>query len=440
MDVRMVKWPSEEHNALIEAFLSRPAFDEEAELAAAAIIADVRRDGDAAVAKYARQFDDVSLTPDQFAVPWQDLVAARETVDGACREAVREAHRRVMAFARSSMRDDWRMSSPRGGMLGEQFKPLDRVGIYVPGGQAPLASTVLMTVPFAKAAGVAEVAVCTPCDEDGRVHPAVLHALEVCGVTEVYRIGGVQAIAMMAYGTPTCRKVQKIVGPGGTYVTAAKRLVYGHVALDLVAGPSEVAVLADDTANPRFVAADLLSQLEHGTGHEKALLVTPSVKLAREVQAEVAVQVKTLARRLAIEPAIPNGLLLIVVNHLDDGMALCNRFAPEHLEIMVREPRNWLRKVVNAGAVFVGSWSPEAAGDYVAGPSHVLPTGGAATMFSGLTTEDFRKRSSFVAFTRADLQDVVPFIETFARVEGLDAHGRSAHIRFEPGAGPISRE
>jgi len=236
---------------------------------------------------------------------------------------------------------------------------------------------------------------------------------------------------LMAYGTRTVRSVAKIVGPGGTYVTAAKRQVYGEVALDLVAGPSEIAVLADDTADPRYAAADLLSQAEHGTGWERALLVTPSARLARAVGDEVVRQAETLNRRKAVEKVIRRGMLIVVVDTLDDGMDLCNAFAPEHLELMVREPKNWLRKVRQAGAALVGTWTPESAGDFVAGPSHVLPTGGAAARFSGLTVEDFRRRTSFIAFTRADLQDVLPVIEAFGAMEGLDAHARSAQIRFE---------
>jgi histidinol dehydrogenase len=235
----------------------------------------------------------------------------------------------------------------------------------------------------------------------------------------------------MAYGTRTIPKVQKIVGPGGPYVTAAKRRVYGDVALDMVAGPSEIAVLADDAAQAAFVAADLLSQAEHGTGAEKALLVTPSRKLAEAVRDELLQQTETLSRKEQIRQVLARGTLIVVVDKLDDGMELCNRFAPEHLELHVREPRRWVEKVHSAGAVFVGAWTPESAGDFVAGPSHVLPTGGTAAMFSGLTVEDFRRRTSVITFTRADLKDVLPVIEAFGRVEGLDAHARSATIRFE---------
>jgi histidinol dehydrogenase len=329
------------------------------------------------------------------------------------------------------MKRDWSMPAGRGGRLGEQFTPFDRVGIYVPGGAAPLVSTVLMTVTLAKTAGVPEILACTPCGRDRRVNAALLYALKVAGATEVCRVGGVQAIGLMAYGTATVPKVQKIVGPGGPFVTAAKRQVYGQVALDLVAGPSEIAILADGAADPRLVAADLLSQAEHGTGQEKALLVTPSLRLARRVRAELEAQAGTLDRQAAVRAVMKKGMLLAVVSSLANGMELCNRFAPEHLELMMSDAGRWRKKVRCAGAVFVGSWSPEAAGDYAAGPSHVLPTGGAAAMFSGLTVDDFRRRTSVIAFTRGDLREALPVIEAFGRVEGLDAHARSARLRFE---------
>jgi histidinol dehydrogenase len=226
-------------------------------------------------------------------------------------------------------------------------------------------------------------------------------------------------------------KVQKIVGPGGTFVTAAKRQVYGDVALDLVAGPSEIAVLADDSAEPRLAAADLLSQAEHGTGWDKALMVTTSMALAQAVRREVEVQTATLSRQQAIRKVMKRGMLIVVVRNLADGVELCNRFAPEHLELMVRNAQTWLKRIRCAGAVFVGHWSPESAGDFAAGPSHVLPTGGAAAMFSGLMVDDFRRRTSFIAFRRVDLWDTLPIIEAFGQIEGLDAHSRSARIRFE---------
>jgi len=432
MSVKIVKWSSAEQADAVTAFLDREAFDSQAEEVAREVLEDIRANGNRAVSKYVKKFDGLTLGTAAFRVKPKELAAARDAVDAEFRVAAREACKRITAFGRAGMRSDWSMSSPRGGELGEQFSPLDRVGVYVPGGAAPLVSSALMTVALARVAGVTEIVACTPChNKNKKVDPFLLNALEVAGANEIYKVGGIQAIGLMAYGTKTVPKVQKIVGPGGTFVTAAKRLVYGQVALDLVAGPSEIAVLADETAEARFVAADMLSQAEHGSGEEKAMLVTSSKILAKAVQKELDAQAAELSRGEHVSAVMKKGMLIVIVNTLDDGMDLCNLFAPEHLEIMVRGPRNWLKKVRRAGAVFVGAWSPEAAGDYVAGPSHVLPTGGAAAMFSGLTVDDFRRRTSFISFTRADLADTLSLIETFGRVEGLDAHARSARIRFE---------
>lgn len=433
--VRMVSWNTDEGSGIAADFFDRPAFCESAEAAAREILSDVRDRGDEAVAEYAGRFDGCSLPPSEWRVGKPELNAARETVDHVFMTAARESHKRIAEFALAGLKKDWTISSPKGGVLGERFAPLKRVGVYVPGGETPLVSTALMTVAPAKAAGVQEIAVCSPVGPSGMMNPCLLFALELAGATEIYKIGGIQAIGAMAFGTSAIPKVAKIVGPGGQYVTAAKRQVYGRVALDLVAGPSEIAVLADDSAVPENVAADLLSQAEHGTGLEKLLLVTPSGSLAKSVQAELARQAGELSRKDVVNRVLNEGTLLVVVNNLDTGMDLCNRFAPEHLEIMVREPRSWLRKVYNAGAVFVGAWSPECVGDYVAGPSHVLPTGGTAAMFSGLCADDFRKRTSIVAFTRADLQETLGVVEALGKVEGLDAHVRSARVRFG-GIGP----
>ncbi len=432
MSVKIVKWSKSEKSSVVTNFLKRPAFSDEAENVARKVLAEIKENGNKAVVKYVDKFEKINLKISELSVERYLLTEAREEVSAARKKAIRDAHKRIVSFSKAGMRKNWSMSCPRGGTMGEQFVPLQRVGIYVPGGAAPLVSTALMTVTLAKVAGVPEIVVCTPCTEEGRrLNPAMLHALEIAGATEVYRVGGIQAIGLMAYGTRTIKKVDKIVGPGGTYVTAAKRAVYGDVALDMVAGPSEIAILADDTANPRYVAADLLSQAEHGTGWEKSLLVTSSKKLALAVQKEMDEQASSLTKREIVEKVMKKGILIVVVNTLDEGMELCNDFAPEHFEIMVREPKSWLKKVKNAGAVFIGEWTPESAGDFVAGPSHVLPTGGAARMFSGLTVEDFRRRTSFVAFTRADLKEVVPVIEAFGEMEGLDGHARSASIRFE---------
>ena len=431
MEIKIAKWAADKPSSIVTSFLKRPAFDPTAEAAARTVLEDIRLNGDVAVLKAIKDFDGVSLSPANMRVTMAELAEAREIVDAKFRVAARETYKRVTTFSRAGMKKDWKIFSPKGGELGEQFVPLDRVGVYIPGGQAPLVSTVFMTVTLARVAGVQEIVVCTPSDSRGKINPYILFALEMAGATEIYRVGGIQAIGLMAYGTKTVPRVQKIVGPGGAYVTAAKKLVYGEVALDLVAGPSEIAILADETAPPECVAADLLSQAEHGTGLEKAILVTTSNALATKVAEQLVAQSETLSRKTAIHKVLEKGTLIVVVNTLDEGMELCNQFAPEHFEILVREPRSWLRKVRTAGAVFFGMWTPESVGDFVAGPSHVLPTGGTATMFSGLTVDDFRRRTSFMAFTRADLQETLPVIEAFGRVEGLDAHARAARIRFE---------
>lgn len=414
----------------MEEFLARPAFDARAERTAREALADIRQNGDAAVVRFARRFDGVDLRPAELRVTDAELSEARRKVDRDCRVSMREAHRRIAAFAAAGLRKDWGIRAPGGGWVGEKFVPLDRVGIYVPGGAAPLVSTVLMTVTLAKVAGVPEIVVCTPCGADRRINAALLYALSVGGATEIYRVGGIQAIGLLAYGTGTVRKVQKIVGPGGPYVTAAKRAVYGDVALDMVAGPSEIAVLADAGADPRHVAADLLSQAEHGTGWEKALLVTTSQAVAEAVAGELERQVVNLSRAEAIRKVMGRGMMLVIVGNLREALDLCNRFAPEHLEVMVRNPRRCLNGIRKAGAIFLGPWTAESAGDFAAGPSHVLPTGGTAAMFSGLTVDDFRRRSSVISLTRRDLADLLPVIETFGRLEGLDAHANSARVRF----------
>jgi histidinol dehydrogenase len=425
------KWAPDNQPPAVVSFLNRPAIDPQAEETAKKILEAVAQEGDEAIMRFAREFDSAPLDQFNMVVRQNELNEAREKTDNKFVVAAREVHKRILSFAKSSMKKNWSMPSPKGGTLGEQFTPFERVGIYIPGGHAPLVSTALMTVTLAKAAGVPEIAVCSPVGSALKMNPFLLVVLEIAGATEIYKIGGIQAVGALAFGTKTIRKVRKIVGPGGQYVTAAKRLVYGKVALDLVAGPSEIAVLADDSAAPDAVAADLLSQAEHGTGQEKVLLVTSAARLASAVQAEILKQLSYLSRHESIGKVLNEGTMLVTVNNLDDGIELCNLFAPEHLELIVQEPRNWLKKVRNAGAVFVGGWSPECVGDYVAGPSHVLPTGGTAAMFSGLTADDFLKRTSVIAFTRADLLNVLEIIKCIGDIEGMDAHVRSAFIRFK---------
>jgi len=337
--IKLARWSPSRESEQVTTFLARPAFKPEAEAIAREVLAEIRKHGDSAVAHYVKEFDGLTLPPARFAVTREERVAAINTVDLIFKRCAAEAHTRIVRFGKAGMRKEWTMAMPKGGVLGEQFTPLERVGAYIPAGAAPLASPALMTVTLAKIAGVPEIVACTPAGQDGQVNPYLLYALEVAGATEIYRIGGIQAIGAMAYGTKTIRRVQKIVGPGNAYVTAAKKLVYGEVDLDLVAGPSEIAVLADDSAHPRHIAADLLSQAEHGTGHEKILLVTTAQRIAEEVRAELVAQAEALSRAEAIEQVLRDGALVVVVDNLDAGMELCNRFAPEHLELMTREPR-----------------------------------------------------------------------------------------------------
>ena len=431
--LRIVEWSDKERqNKAVTVFLARSAFPEEAEKAAASVLADIRVRGDRAVAGYVAKFEGAVLTPKRFRVTEAEMRRAEIETPAVMKRAVKDAYARVMKFSKASLRSPWTMKTPRGGSAGEFFSPMDRVGVYVPGGTAPLASTSVMTVTLAKAAGVKEIVACTPAGKTGVVNPVLLYALKLAGATEVYRVGGIQAIGMMAFGTRTCRKVQKIVGPGNAYVTAAKRQVYGYVGIDQVAGPSEIAVLADGTVPAKWVAADLLSQAEHGSGWEKSLLVTQSRDFAEEVKRELLAQTESLSRKSLIQRVIDrDGILFAVTPNLAQGLELVNRFAPEHFEIMCRDALKLMKGVRAAGAVFAGAWTPESAGDFVAGPSHVLPTGGAANMFNGLTPDDFRRRHSFVAFTQGDLAETKSTIEAFAAVEGLDAHGRAASIRFD---------
>ena len=412
-------------------FHERAAFPAEAEEAAAKLLPDIRRRGDKAVLEAVARFEGFKARS-AAALKVDVSKISADGIDTKLIRAVKDAHARVLRFSKASLRRPWQFKLPNGGEAGEFFSPMDRVGVYVPGGTAPLASTAVMTVTLAKAAGVREIVACTPAGKDGCVNPVLLFALKLAGATEIYRVGGIQAIGMMAFGTKTCRKVQKIAGPGNAFVTAAKRQVYGYVAIDQVAGPSEIAVLCDETASVSHIAADLLSQAEHGSGLEKSLCVCASHAQAESIRSELARQMKTLSRRDKIERVIARGgILIVVAPSVEEGLKVVNDFAPEHLEIMTRNAKRVLRGVRAAGAVFVGPWTPESAGDFVAGPSHVLPTGGAARMFSGLTPDDFRRRHSFVAFTKGDLTATRPTIEAFAAVEGLDAHGRAATVRFD---------
>ncbi len=406
-------------------------FDPVIEQRTRAILDTVQGRGDEAVLELTERFDRAKLTADQLAVTQAELMAASLKADKSLRQAVVEAEANIANFAKNSRRKDWWMRNSHGATVGEKFDPFQRVGIYIPGGTAPLVSTALMTITLARVAGCREIVVCTPCGRDGSINPALLFAARTAGATEIYRVGGAQAIAAMAYGTKTIRPVQKVFGPGNAYVVTAKRLLVGYVAIDLLPGPSEVLVLADETANSAFAAADLLAQAEHGSGHERVWLVTTSGKMLKAVEREIGKQLPKLARREFIQRALENNSWLIQLKTLADAVALTNQLAPEHCEVMTRQPGEVSRGIVTAGAIFLGPWSPTVLGDYVAGPSHTLPTGGAGTSFAGLTVDQFQRRTSVVEYTRAALKKAVPAVKKFAEMEGLSAHGGSATVRLK---------
>jgi histidinol dehydrogenase len=404
-------------------------FDAEIEQRTRAILEAVHSRGDEALLELTERFDGAKLGAEQLAVTQAELVTASLKADESLRAAVAEAERNIAAFAKKSKRHNWESNNSHGATVGEKFDPFQRVGIYIPGGTAPLVSTALMTITLARVAGCQEIVVCTPCGKDGGINSALLFAARAAGATEIYRVGGAQAIAAMAYGTKTIRRVQKIFGPGNAYVVTAKRLLVGYVAIDLLPGPSEVLVLADETADPKFAAADLLAQAEHGSGHERIWLITTSAKVLNTVEKEIAKQLPKLARRDFIQRVLDHNAWLIHVKTMADGVALTNQLAPEHCEVLARNPRKLSEGILTAGAIFLGAWSPTVLGDYVAGPSHTLPTGGAGASFAGLTVDQFQRRTSVVEYNRAALKKALPSVKKFAEIEGLGAHGKSGGIR-----------
>jgi histidinol dehydrogenase len=404
-------------------------FDAEIEQRTKAILHEVCARGDGAVLEFTEKFDGAKLTAGQLAVTQAELFNASLAADESLRAAVAAAEKNIAAFAKKSLRKAWQSKNSHGATVGEKFDPFQRVGIYIPGGSAPLVSTALMTITLAKVAGCGEIVVTTPCGRDGSVNSAILFAARAAGATEIYRVGGAQAMAAMAYGTKTIRRVQKIFGPGNAYVSMAKRLLVGRVAIDLLAGPSDLLVLADDTANPKFAASDMLAQAEHGSGLERVWLVTNSAKVLKAVEKEIAWQFPKLSRRELIQRVLDRNAWLIQVKSITDGVSLANQIAPEHCEVITRDARKVSSGIVTAGALFLGNWSPTVLGDYVAGPSHVLPTDGAGASFSGLTVDQFQRRTSVVEYNRTALKKALNGVQKFAEMEGLDAHGKSAEIR-----------
>ncbi len=393
------------------------------------IVQRIREEGDAALFDYTRQFDHVSLTPETVQVTRAEIDAAYAAASPEWIEAMREAARRITAFHEKQKTHTWIDFQP-GISLGQKITPLNRVGVYVPGGTAAYPSSVLMNILPAKVAGVKEIVMVTPPGRDGGVsYPLSLAAADIAGVDRIFKVGGAQAIAALAFGTESIPRVDKITGPGNIYVAMAKREVFGHVGIDMVAGPSEVLVVADSAADPRWVAADLLSQAEHDP-LAAAILVTDSMALAQAVDAELARQTALLPRREVVEKSLSTYGTLVVCPDLDACAEIVNAIAPEHCELYVRQPYELLPRIDNAGAIFLGPWSPEPLGDYLAGPNHILPTSGTARFFSPLSVDDFVKKSSIICASREELEKVSGQVMLLARSEGLDAHANAVAIRF----------
>jgi histidinol dehydrogenase len=393
------------------------------------ILAAIEREGDAALIRFTEKFGGPKLKPGGIYVAPSETAKAIAELPREVSRAINAAKANVKAFAKRSLRKSWFMRNRQGAIVGERFDPFQRVGIYVPGGTAPLVSTAVMTCTLAAAAGVPEIVAVTPARKDGSVHPALLAALAECGATEIYRVGGAQAIAALAYGTKTIRPVQKIFGPGNAYVVEAKRQVFGCVAVDLLPGPSEVLVIADDSANPKWIAADLLAQSEHGHG-SIAILLTDSKKILTAVEKAVNARAAVAHRARQLKESLKNAAL-VLVNSMEEAIRLTNGFAPEHVSIATRSPGEIALQLTTSGAIFMGGISPVAGGDFLAGPSHELPTGGAGKSFAGLTADQFQRRTSVVMYDEDSLRKSLPTIETFSAIEGLDAHGRSAAIRLK---------
>lgn len=394
------------------------------------ILSEVRQRGDGALIGFARQFDRVDFTPADLMVSEPEIQTATGLVKPELVKALESARANVQAFASRGLRKDWTWKNAQGAEVGERFDPLTRVGIYVPAGTAPLVSTAIMTVSLAAAAGVSEIVAVSPVGPDRAMNPGLLTSLRLAGATEIYKVGGAQAIAALAFGTETIQPVYKIFGPGNVYVTEAKRQVFGYVAVDLVPGPSEIMVIADRTAVPSWVAADLLAQAEHGRD-SVICLVALDQEVLEAVRIEIARQTDSLTRGAALGQVLQQNTLFILAKDEEQAVEIANAFAPEHLSLVAGRSEEMAKAILNAGAIFIGNFSPVAAGDFVAGPSHELPTGGAAKSFGGLTVDQFQRRTSIVRYDREALSKSVSIISQFSQAEELDAHGRSATIRFE---------
>ena len=429
--MRIQKLNSDTKKNLLEDLLKRsPNNYGQYEASVKEILDKVKEEKDAAVFAYTAKFDGAELTADTIEVTDAEIEEAYAQVDDTLLTVIRKAKDNIESYHAKQRQNSWFDSKPDGTILGQKITPLHRVGVYIPGGKAVYPSSVLMNVMPAKVAGVDEIIMVTPPGKNGKVSPNTLVAAKEAGVDKIYKVGGAQAIAALAYGTESIPKVDKIVGPGNIYVALAKKAVYGHVSIDSIAGPSEILVVADETANPRYVAADLLSQAEHDE-LASAILVTTSEKLAHEVSDQVDGFLKELSRAEIISKSLDNYGYILLADTMEDVIDVANEIASEHLEIQTKNPFEVMTKIRNAGAIFIGEYASEPLGDYFAGPNHILPTNGTAKFFSPLSVDDFIKKSSIISYSREALQKVHKDIESFAKAEQLTAHANSIHVRFE---------
>ena len=429
--MRTVTLTKESTKDILENLLKRsPSSYGKYETAVAQILDKVKQEGDKALFGYTKEFDKADITAENIKVTEEEIKEAYEQVDPELLAVIRKALVNIRTYHEKQRQNSWFTSSESGIMLGQKVTPLYRVGVYVPGGKAVYPSSVLMNIVPAKVAGVPNIVMCTPPGKDGKVYPTTLVAAREAGADVIYKAGGAQAIAAMAFGTESIPKVDKIVGPGNIFVALAKKAVYGHVSIDSVAGPSEILVLADDTANPHYVAADLLSQAEHDE-MASAILITTSTELAEKVQTEIEGYLKVLSRREIIEKSLENFGYILIAEDMDEAIEAANEIASEHLEIVTANAFEVMMKIRNAGAIFIGEYSSEPLGDYFAGPNHVLPTNGTAKFFSALSVDDFIKKSSIVYYSREALKEIHKDIVQFATAEQLTAHANSIAVRFE---------
>ena len=429
--MRILKLTSESKKNILENLLKRsPNSYGEYESAVNDILSNVKTEGDKALFQYTKDFDKADINSSNVVVTQEEIDEAYNLVDKNLLNVIRKALVNIRSFHEKQKQYSWFDSKPDGTMLGQKVTALSRVGVYVPGGKAAYPSSVLMNVIPAKVAGVEEIIMCTPPGKDGKVYPTTLVAAKEAGVDVIYKVGGAQAVGAMAYGTESIPKVDKIVGPGNIYVALAKKAVFGYVSIDSVAGPSEIMVLADETANPRFVAADLLSQAEHDE-MASAILVTTSEELAGQVSKEVDGFVAVLSRKDIIQKLLDTYGYILIASSMEEAIDVVNEIASEHLEIVTKNPFDTMTRVKNAGAIFLGEYSSEPLGDYFAGPNHVLPTNGTAKFFSPLSVDDFIKKSSIISYSKEALDSIHNDIENFANAEHLTAHANSIHVRFE---------